>query len=78
MENPDFGSDRSKRKAVAISCSFFFFMKGGDSMDKKRHIISFILIIAVIGYIMVATAAKHCAIDEYNLRQWRYEHAVRP
>lgn len=47
-------------------------------MDKKRYTVLFILFVAIVGYIMVSTAAKHYAIDEHKLIQWRYEHAVRP
>jgi len=42
----------------------------------KKHAIIFMLLVALIGYIMVSTAARNNAIDEYKLVQWRYEHAL--
>lgn len=46
-------------------------------MKEKFHAIFFAVVIAVIGYIMVSTAANHTARDNATLIQWRYEHAVR-
>lgn len=46
----------------------------------KERICAFIfaVMVAAAFYIMVETAAKHTAIDDAKLLQWRYEHAVRP
>jgi len=47
-------------------------------MKEKIYTILFIILIIVMAYITVSTAARNCAIDEYKLIQWRYENAVRP
>lgn len=47
-------------------------------MKEKVCAVLFVVLIAVIGYIMVSTAAKHTALDNAAMIQWRYEHAVRP
>lgn len=46
-------------------------------MKKRLEAIFFAAVIAVIGYIMVSTAANRTAADTAALNQWRYEHAVR-
>jgi hypothetical protein len=46
-------------------------------MKKFLEGIFFTAVIAVIGYIMVSTAAKHTALDNAAMLQWKYEHAVR-
>jgi hypothetical protein len=57
----------------------FFYEKGGlKKMKEKIYTILFIILIIVMAYITVSTAARNCAIDEYKLIQWRYENAVRP
>ena len=45
-------------------------------MKEKLWAIFFAACIAVGGYIMVSSAAKHTAIDEHNLRQWRMDTAL--
>ena len=47
-------------------------------MKERIYALIFAIIIAVGAYVMVSTAAKHTAIDNYKLIQWKYEHAVRP
>ena len=46
-------------------------------MKKRLEALFFAVVMAVIGYIMVSTAAKHTAVDNAAMLQWRYEHAVR-
>lgn len=47
-------------------------------MKEKVYAFIFAVLIAVVGYITVTTAAAHTARDNTALLQWRYEHAVRP
>ena len=48
-------------------------------MKEKVYTFVFAVLIAVIGYIMVSTAAVHTARDDAALLQHHYEyHAVRP
>ena len=46
-------------------------------MKKRLEALFFAVVIVVIGYIMVSTAASRTARDNAALIQWRYEHAVR-
>ena len=46
-------------------------------MRKALEGIFFAAVIAVIGYVMVSTAANHTARDNAALIQWQYEHAVK-
>lgn len=45
-------------------------------MKEKLWAIFFAVMIAVGGYIMMSSAAKHTAIDDANLRQWRMDTAI--
>lgn len=47
-------------------------------MKERIYAFIFAVIIAAAFYMMVTTAAKHTAIDNAAMIQWRYEHAVRP
>ena len=47
-------------------------------MKEKLYALFFAAIVTVAGYIVVSTAAKHTALDNAALLQWKYEYAVRP
>lgn len=47
-------------------------------MKEKLHAIFFAAVIAVMGYILVSSAAAHTARDTAELYQWQREYAVRP
>lgn len=47
-------------------------------MKERIYAFVFAVMVAAAFYIMVSTAAKHTAIDNAKMLQWRYEHAVRP
>ena len=47
-------------------------------MKNKLWALFFAVMMAVIGYIMVSTAAKHMELDNRALYQWRLENAVHP
>jgi hypothetical protein len=44
-------------------------------MKEKLYALFFAAMVAIIGYIMVSTAAKHTAADEANLRQYMMDTA---
>ena len=47
-------------------------------MKNKLWALFFAAMLAVIGYVMVSSAAKHTELDNRALYQWRLENAVRP
>ena len=72
---------RIKQNPSLTSSGFLFFMnilKGGVDMKEKLYAIFFAAAIAVMGYIMLSTAAAHTARDTAELYQWQREYAVRP
>lgn len=46
-------------------------------MKEKLYAIFFAVVIAVIGYIMVSTAASHTAQDNAAMNQWLMDTAIR-
>ena len=65
----------TKLRAVKTALFFYFFMRK-EVFRVKRYAVLFALIIALIAYAMVSTAAKHAAKDEEQLRIWWYNTAL--